>query len=105
MTYTGLDNLTSTDFSDLMTFPSIDTPIFYPLIIFCIFIVLTVGSYFREKESKGEGNFLSSMAVASVITITLSTILRLLEWISRDILIMNLAIGLVLIALYLLTDK
>lgn len=105
MTYTGLENLTNTDLVDLLKFPSIDTSIFYPLIMFGLFIIFSMASYFSEKERTGKGNILSSSAVSGLVMIVLATILRLLLLISKEILIITIVLGSIFVGIYLLTRR
>lgn len=105
MTYTGLENLTDTSFKAMLQFPSIDTPLFYPIILFALFMITTISSYFFERDRVGKGNFLSSLAVSSLTILVLAMILRLLELISREILIIHMVVSLVFIGLWMLTNK
>jgi len=105
MTYTELGNLTSMNLRDLLTFPSIDTPSFYPIILFGIFIVMTLVSFFREVERERRGNFLSSSAVAGVITTVTAFLMSSLGLIQTRVVISCLVISSIFVVIYMLTGR
>ncbi len=53
-------------------------PIFFPLVLFAIFIVACLGSFFTQKNLTGRGNFLASLSVAGFITTITAYILSLI---------------------------
>ncbi len=105
MTYTQLENITDLDLRAFLQFPSLDTPIFYPLLLFAIFIVFTLSTFFREIRREGKGNFLSSLAVAGFVTTAIATIFSLLELIQVQIVVLTFVISVVFQVIYLLTKK
>ena len=102
MTYTELQDLNLT-FRGFLQFPSIDTIIFYPLILFAIFMVFTLSTFFREVRREGKGNFLSSLAVAGFVTTAIAVIFSLLELIQVQIVVLTFVISVVFQVIYLLT--
>ena len=52
-------------------------PIFFPLVLFAIFMIACLGSFFTQKSLSGRGNFLASLAVAGYITTIAAYILSL----------------------------
>lgn len=103
MAYPGLDVINDTSIKGILQYPNISTPSFYPLILFGIFVVVSLATYFSEKERTGRGNFLSSLAVAGVLNIVLSVLLNLMTLISTLTLIVSMVISFIFIAIYLLT--
>ena len=53
-------------------------PIFFSLVLFAIFIITCLGSFFTQKSLTGRGNFLASSAVAGYITTIAAYILSLI---------------------------
>ncbi len=103
MTYTELQDVSNLDFRTLLQFPSIDTPIFYPTLLFVIFTVFTLATFFREVRREGKGNFLSSLAVAGFVTTAIATIWSLLGLVQTQIVVLTFVISLVFQVIYLLT--
>ncbi|KKL19288.1 hypothetical protein LCGC14_2466980 [marine sediment metagenome] len=103
MTYTTLENVSDLSLKGLLQFPSTDTPIFYPLILFAIFMVFTLSTFFRELRREGKGNILSSLAVAGFVTTAMATIFSLLDLIQVQIVVLTFVISTVFAIIYLLT--
>lgn len=103
MTYTQLENITDLNLRSFLQFPSIDTPIFWPMILFAIFIVFTLSIFFREMRREGKGKILSSLAVAGFVTTAIATIFSLLDLIQVQIVVLTIVISAVFAIIYLLT--
>ncbi len=103
MTYTQLEELPNLDLRGFLQFPSLDTPIFYPLLLFAIFIIFTLSTFFREVRREGKGNFLSSLAVAGFVTTAIAVIFSLLALIQVQIVVITFVISIVFQVIYLLT--
>ncbi len=105
MTYTQLENITDLGLKSFLQFPSIDTPIFYPVLLFAIFLVFALSTFFREISREGKGNFISSLAVAGYVTTAMAVIFSLLELIQVQIVVLVLVISVVFQVIFLLTKK
>ncbi len=105
MTYSTLENITDLDLKSFLQFPSTDTVIFYPLILFAIFIVFTLSTFFREMRREGKANFLSSLAVAGFVTTAIAVLFSLLELIQTETVVLTFVISVVFQVIYLLTKK
>lgn len=105
MTYLELDVVNDTTITGILKFVNLDTPSFWPLILFAMFVVITLSTFFSEKERKGTGNALSSLAVAGFVNIVLSALLSTIGLISTINLIISVVISFIFIALYLLTGR
>ena len=103
MTYETIENIT--DLKGMLQFPSTDTIIFWPLILFAIFVVFTLSTFFREVRREGKGNFLSSLAVAGFVTTAIAVIFSLLDLIQVQIVVVTFVISIVFQVIYLLTKK
>lgn len=105
MAYSTLETISDLGIGELLNFPNLDTPIFYPMFLLVIFFVFTSLSFFREVGREGRGNILSSLAIGGYVTISVATILSLLGLIQTAILVTTVVIGLIFSVLYLLTRK
>ena len=103
MTYTQLEDLGELSLRQLLQFPSLDTPIFYPLILFAIFLVFTLSTFFMEVRRTGRGNIISSLAVAGFVTTAIATIFSFLALIQTEVVVLALVISLVFQVIYLIT--
>ena len=105
MTYTELQDIGDLGLRKILQFPSIDTPIFYPLMLFVIFMVFTFATFFREVSREGKGNFISSLAVAGFVTTAIATVWSFLELIQVQIVVLTFVISLIFQVIYLLTKE
>lgn len=105
MTYSTLENASDLDLRGLLQFPSIDTPIFWPLMLFAIFLVFTLSTFFREVRREGKGNILSSLAVAGFVTTAMAVIFSFLALVQTQIVVLTFTISIVFQVIYLLTRK
>ncbi len=105
MAYQELPRDAEIGLGELLAFPSLDTPIFYPVILFVIFMVFTLGTYFRAVKREGKANFLSSMAVGSFITTVIAFVMSLLGIIQKEVVITAMVIFIVIEVIYLLTKR
>ena len=104
MAYRTLENQTL-DLRTLLQFPSLDTPIFWPLILFTTFITITLLSFFREVSREGRGNFMSSLAVGGYVTTALGVAMTLLGLVQYQVVVLILVISLVFQVIFLITNK
>lgn len=74
MTYPGLETInTSEGIHSYYIYANSIVPILTPLILFAIFIVALLGSYFSQLRTRGFGNIASSFAVAGFIVAVVAT--------------------------------
>lgn len=105
MVYQTLENVTDLGLQGLLNFPNLDTPIFYPMFLFVVFIVFASLSFFREVEREGRGNLLSSLAVSGYVTTSVAVILSVMGLIQTSILVTAAVVSIVFQALFLLTKR
>lgn len=78
-------------------------PIFFPLVLFAIFIIVCLGSFFTQKNLTGKGNFLASASVAGFITTIAAYVLSLVPGIVNTFtVIVCLVVSIVFTLLFLL---
>lgn len=105
MTYTEIHELGNITLRQVFTFPSIDTPSFYPILLFVIFAVFTLMTFFREISREGKGNFLSSLAVAGYVTTAIATAMTFLDMIQYEIVVVILVLSLVFQIIFFMSKK
>lgn len=97
MPLTGLEDLNITTADQILTFPLIDAPYFWGTILFFLFWIFTFLTYFEEKDRVGRANFLSSLAVSSLVIIVLAFAGSLFGAITNEIMGIILTVGLIII--------
>ncbi len=105
MAYTQLEDLGEINLETLLNFPSIDTPIYYPVMLFAIFLIISLSLFFKETDREGKGKILSSFAIGGYATTGIAVVLTLIGAIQREIMIVILVISLIFQVIYLLTGK
>jgi uncharacterized protein YacL len=99
--YPDLSSLTNTSgIGGLLAVPNASYPYFWTWILASFFFIITFSTYFSEKERRGVGYILSSMAVASFATIVLATIGTIVGFITLEIMISILVFGLLIIGVW-----
>jgi len=88
VTYPDLSSLNNqSGIGGLLAVPTSGYPYFWLWIMVSLWAIISSTLYFKEKERKGFGSLLSSLAVASFAIIILSTIGSILEIITVEIMI------------------
>ncbi len=105
MTYSTLQNDSALGLQQILNFPNLDTPLFYPIFLFVIFAVFTSISFFREVSREGKGNLLSSLAVAGYVTIAVAVILSIMDLIQTATLVITLVASLVFQIMFMISKK
>jgi hypothetical protein len=81
MTYNTLTNFTNASGSNGLdqTFLYVTSivPSFVPLMLFAVWIISSIGTYFGQTAIKGEGNFWGCLAVGSWFTLIVAFIMSL----------------------------
>lgn len=97
------NNITNLDLQGILNFPNLDYPLFYPIFLMVIFLVIASLTFFREVSREGRGNFLSSLAVAGFVTTAISLILSFLQLIPTITVVTTMVVSLIFMVLFLLT--
>jgi uncharacterized membrane protein len=87
--------------SDLLSLPNASYPFFWTWIMAGLFLIITLSLYFRERQLKGVGNILSSMAVSSLAVIMLSLVGTLIGILTITTVLPILVFGIVIIAIWI----
>lgn len=69
----------STGIAGVVSYASTVSSVLMPLVLFGIFLILMLGSYFAQIRSRGQGDLLGSFAVASIVTAVLSVVLYMVN--------------------------
>lgn len=96
----GLETLTDQGIQGLMTYPLSCDGFFYAKILFAIWTILGLGTFFEERLRKGEGNILSSFAISSLAIIVIATVGSMLGLVTEGILTLTFVFGLIFIAIW-----
>lgn len=80
MTYQTLDQYNTTDgMHTLLSYTADVVPIFIPMILFAIFTISCIGSYFASIRMNNVGDFPASFAAAGFITSIIATMMGALD--------------------------
>ena len=101
VTYPDLSDLGSNPtIGSFMSLPNASYPYYWAWILGSIWMMITLTLYFKEKERKGIGLFLSSMAVSSLAIIFLAVTGTIVGFITLEVMIYILVIGLLIIGIW-----
>lgn len=104
--YPDLSNLNNgSGIAGLMSLPNNSYPYFWAWILGGIWIVMVLTMYFKDKEKVGKEKILSSMAVACLAIIFLSTIGTVLTIVSTEIMVYIVVLSLIIIAIWFFSTK
>ncbi len=98
--FIGLEDINVTDISQILSYPLTGDYYFWAKILFAIFVIISLGSFFEERKRLGKGNMLSSFAVGSIVTIVLSFIGSLFNVVTGDVFTVVLVLGAFLIFIW-----
>jgi len=104
--YPNLSSLTnSSGIEGLLRIPNDSYPYYWLWMISGIWLIIVSTLYFIEREKRGTGKILSSMAVACLAIVVLSTIGTILGIISLDIMIYILVFSLIIVGIWFWSGK
>jgi hypothetical protein len=104
--YPNISSLNSNSgISGLLALPNASYPNFWTAILAGIWLVLTLGMYFKEKGLNGRGNILSAAAVSALACIVLATLGSLVRIFTVDTLITVVVFGLLIIVIWLFSGR
>ena len=105
MAYNTIDNVTTANLTGILQYPSTNHGIFWPVILFVIYVVIALYSLNKETDREGRANILPSLALAGFVTTAIAVIFSLMGLIINAVLIIVFVISMVFIVLYLLTGR
>jgi len=80
MTYSTLsDYNTSEGMHVLFQYVAETVPVFIPLVLFAVFVIVSFGTYFSQRRLSGRGDFIISFAVAGYITVLVAYVMSLID--------------------------
>ncbi len=101
VTYPDLSSLNNgSGIGGLMSLPNSSFPYFWAWILGGIWAIITLSTYFLEKDKLGTGKLLSSMAVACLALILLSTIGSVMGIVSIDIMVYILVFSVIVMGIW-----
>lgn len=77
--YQTFQEYNQSDIAGLLTYPAHVVPLFIPLVLFALFSVTLLATYFSQLRLRGEGDFLGSFAVAGFFTAIISLLMTLVD--------------------------
>ena len=89
----------------LLSLPNASYPYFWAWIFAGIWSIMVLTMYFKEVEKVGKAKILSSMAVASLAILLLSTIGTVLTIVSVEIMVTTLVLSLLIIGIWFYSTK
>ena len=106
VSYPDLSNLNNqSGIAGLLSIPNSSYPYFWAWILGGLWFIITLTTYFVEKDKLGKGKILSSMAVACFVIIFLSTIGTVLGIVTGDIMTYILVLSIIVIAIWFFSVK
>ena len=101
-TFTAFNN---TGMDGLFLYPASVVPLFIPLVLFALFSITLMATFFSQKRLTGRGDFLASFSVASFFVAIVAFVMTLVDGlISLPTLVICAAIAIIGVVL-LLTGK
>lgn len=105
MAFRGLENITVDGPEDILTYPLTGDFYFWAKILFGIWVVLGLSTFFEERLRLGKGNFLSSFAVSSIAVIVLALIGSLFEIVTGEVFVATLVLGILFIFIWFIKSR
>ncbi len=78
MPYQEISERNMSNFQSMWEYVGDVVPVFYPLLLFVIFIITTIGSFENERKNTGRGKFLSSLVAGSFVTTIVAILLQIM---------------------------
>lgn len=77
--YQTFQEFNQTGVEGLFTYPAHIVPIFIPLVLFMIFSIVMLSTYFSQRRIGRGGDFFASLAVAGFFTAVIAFLMTLIE--------------------------
>ncbi len=77
MAYTNAFDYNITGIDNILVYVATEVPMFIPLLLFTICLVITLGTFFGTKRLAGQGDFFASLTVGSLVTTVLAGFMTL----------------------------
>ncbi len=96
---------TSAGVHTILQYVSEIEPFFFPLVLFSLFIVSTVGTFFAQKEFTGRGNFKASLLAGSFFVTIVAYVMNLIPGLINTLTLVVCFLMLIVSALLLFLSK
>lgn len=103
MAFQTLDNVTGTDIGGLLSFPNLDNPLFYPIILLVVFVVYTSRIYFKDKSNNPNASMLPALAVGGFLTLGVGVAMFLLNGLIGNVTLITLVVIVIIFIALLFT--
>jgi len=81
-------------------------PIFFPLVLFCLFIIFTISSFILQKDQTGRSNLFSSLVVGAYLTTVTSFVMNLIPGLLNPLIpIITIVISMIMTLVFFLTKR
>lgn len=102
VTYPDLSTLNNqSGIGGIMSLPNASYSYYWAWILGGIWVIITLTTYFVEKEKETKGKILSSMAVACFAILLLSVIGTIVGFVSVEIMVYILVLSMIIIAIWI----
>lgn len=110
MTYNTFSNFTNTSGSagldQMVLYVGTIVPSFVPMLLFAIWVIASIGSYFTQQAITGRANFWVNCAVGSYITLVIAFLMSLIpNLVNPYVLVVCFVVAIVSTAILLLSDN
>ena len=103
--YQTFQEFNNTNLTGLFLYPAEVVPIFIPMVLFVLFSIVLLGSYFAQKRLSGRGNFAASFAAAAYLITIIGFFMSLVPGLINTLTLVVCIIASVLGTLMLLWKK
>ena len=78
MAYETINSTSMRSIADLMVYTGTTFSGFWPLVLFGLWLIITLGTYFSQQRLSGSGDFISSATSGSLVTLVATFMLSLI---------------------------
>ena len=103
--YQTFTEFNQTGMAGLFLYPASVVDIFIPMVLFTMFVVILLATYFSQKRLTGRGDFFASFAVAGYFVAILSFLMSLVDGLINGATILTCLIVAVIGTIILLISK
>lgn len=103
--YATMESLNATGMNGILSVASTAVPILPGLILFALFIIITMGSYWAETRRKGRGDLPASMAGAGFVTCVVAFLMSMIPNFITNVTIVPCVILEILFVFFLLGSR
>ncbi len=106
MAYQTINEFNATGLDGVMGYASSISPGFFPLVLFAIFIITTMGAYYSQLRLTGKTDFLASATAASYFTTMIAFVLSLIDGVLNPVVVaISFVITIIFTMILITSDK